>query len=57
MRKAAKDKGQEILEGRVQEGWERLCGFLGKEVPTEDGKVMEFPREDDWAKFGWKKTA
>lgn len=61
---AAKKLGREALVYEVKEGWGPLCGFLGKQLPTEEGvdeegKVKEraFPRSDDWATFGWKKTA
>ncbi|KAL8961902.1 MAG: hypothetical protein Q9183_005238 [Haloplaca sp. 2 TL-2023] len=37
---------ERLLEYQVQEGWEPLCGFLGKEVPEE-----EFPRVNDSAFF------
>jgi hypothetical protein len=62
--KAAKELGREVLVYEVKEGWGPLCGFLGKQVPNEESvdeerKVKEraFPRSDDWATFGWKKTA
>ncbi|KAJ7200834.1 P-loop containing nucleoside triphosphate hydrolase protein [Mycena pura] len=35
-----------LLEYRVGEGWERLCGFLGKPVPVE-----AFPRVNDTQAF------
>jgi hypothetical protein len=35
-----------LLEFQVQEGWEPLCAFLGKEIP-----VIPFPRADDWADY------
>ncbi|KAF7324075.1 hypothetical protein MKEN_00629900 [Mycena kentingensis (nom. inval.)] len=35
-----------LLEYRVGEGWERLCAFLGKEVPEK-----EFPRLNDTKAF------
>ena len=31
-----------ILEFKVQDGWEPLCKFLGKEIPEED-----FPHSND----------
>ncbi|KAF7317764.1 hypothetical protein MKEN_00864200 [Mycena kentingensis (nom. inval.)] len=34
---------QRRLEYKVGEGWERLCTFLGKEVPQE-----EFPKSEAW---------
>ena len=37
---------ERLLEYQVQEGWEPLCRFLGKEVPKE-----EFPRVNDSAFF------
>ncbi|KKA24314.1 NAD dependent epimerase/dehydratase, partial [Rasamsonia emersonii CBS 393.64] len=45
VRAAAKAQGREVLEFRVQDGWEPLCQFLGKEVPDEP-----FPHvnEGDW---------
>lgn len=36
----------QFLEYQVQEGWEPLCAFLGKEVPE-----VTFPRADDWATY------
>lgn len=60
---AAKKMGREVLVYEVKEGWASLCKFLGKEIPyeesiDEEGKIKEkfFPRSDDWATFGWKKT-
>ncbi|KAG0646936.1 hypothetical protein D0Z07_6471 [Hyphodiscus hymeniophilus] len=35
-----------FLEYQVQEGWQPLCSFLNKEVPT-----VPFPRSDDWAEY------
>jgi hypothetical protein len=52
VRKLAKERGREVLEYEVKEGWRPLCAFLGKEVPAEG-----FPRKDDWAEQGWKKVA
>jgi len=52
VRKLAKERGREVLEYQVKEGWGPLCKFLGKDVP--EGK--DFPRSDDWATFGWKKV-
>lgn len=37
-----------LLEYQVQQGWEPLCKFLGKEVPA-----CEFPRSNDRDSF-WK---
>jgi hypothetical protein len=37
---------ENLLEWRVQEGWEPLCKFLGKDVPSEP-----FPRINDGAEF------
>jgi hypothetical protein len=52
VKKWAKERGRELLVFEVKEGWEPLCRFLGKSVPEE-----AFPRSDDWAAKGWKKTA
>ncbi|KAL8714086.1 MAG: hypothetical protein Q9220_001814 [cf. Caloplaca sp. 1 TL-2023] len=38
---------ERLLEYRVQEGWEPLCAFLGKEVPVGE----EFPRVNDTENF------
>ncbi|PYH98980.1 NAD dependent epimerase/dehydratase [Aspergillus ellipticus CBS 707.79] len=35
VRAAAKERGREILEYRVQEGWQPLCQFLGKDMPDK----------------------
>ena len=51
VKKWAKERGRELLIFEVKEGWEPLCAFLGKSVPEE-----AFPRSDDWATQGWKKT-
>jgi hypothetical protein len=53
LRRLARERGREVLDYQVKEGWGPLCGFLGREVP--EGK--QFPRSDDWAEKGWKKTA
>ena len=37
---------EDLLIYNVQEGWEPLCRFLGKEVPLQG-----FPRNDDWAQY------
>jgi len=37
---------EKLLEYQVQQGWEPLCAFLGKEVPE-----VEFPRADDWKEY------
>lgn len=39
-------EGRPMLEWTVQDGWEPLCEFLGKEIPKE-----EFPRTNDAAGF------
>jgi Sulfotransferase domain len=42
----------EYLEFNVEDGWEPLCKFLGKEIPTDaDGKPKPFPKVNDRAKF------
>ncbi|PMD31541.1 hypothetical protein L207DRAFT_442099 [Hyaloscypha variabilis F] len=51
VKKWARERGRELLVFEVKEGWEPLCRFLGKSVPEEG-----FPRSDDWATKGWKKT-
>jgi len=39
---------ERMLEFRVEEGWEPLCRFLGKEIP----EGVEFPNVDEeWAEF------
>lgn len=40
IRRLAREKGMEILEYRLGDGWEPLCGFLGVGVPVG----VEFPR-------------
>ena len=35
-----------LLEYEVQQGWEPLCAFLGKDIPQGP-----FPRADDWAEY------
>jgi len=51
--RVAKEKGREVLVYRVGDGWERLCGFLGKQAPLDgEGKEKGFPRSDDWRE--WK---
>jgi Sulfotransferase domain len=35
VRKATAARGTEVLEFQVQEGWEPLCKFLGKDIPKE----------------------
>lgn len=48
VRSMAKEKGMEVLELNVKEGWRPLCGFLGKPVPrTEGGEEEPFPRVND----------
>lgn len=37
-------QGREVLEYHPSDGWEPLCGFLGKSVP-----VVGFPRKDELA--------
>ncbi|KAI9858733.1 MAG: hypothetical protein M1830_006329 [Pleopsidium flavum] len=37
---------ERLLEYKLGEGWERLCAFLGEEVPT-----TEFPRINETAEF------
>lgn len=51
VKKWAKERGRELLIFEVKEGWEPLCKLLGKDVPDS-----EFPRSDDWATKGWKKS-
>jgi len=53
VRKVARERGREVLEYEVKQGWEPLCAFLGREVPVGE----QFPRKDDWAEHGWKKVA
>ena len=43
---------ERLLEYEVRQGWEPLCAFLGKDVPT--GK--EFPRVNDTQTFQQKST-
>ncbi len=43
----------EYLEFNVNDGWEPLCKFLGKEVPKDaEGKPRPFPQVNDQATFG-----
>lgn len=51
VKKWAKERGRQLLVLEVKKGWGPLCAFLQKEVPKE-----AFPRSDDWATQGWKKT-
>ncbi|KUJ19012.1 uncharacterized protein LY89DRAFT_510039 [Mollisia scopiformis] len=46
VRSAAKERGREVLEFEVKEGWKPLCSFLGPEE-----RNREFPRSDDWAAY------
>ena len=45
--------GRKVLEfvaGR--DGWSELCAFLGVDVPIDgEGKVVEYPRADDWVAY------
>ena len=43
VRGLAADRGIEILEYNVKQGWKPLCDFLGKPMPR-----VEFPFEDNW---------
>jgi len=36
----------DFLEYDAQQGWEPLCQFLEKRIPTQS-----FPRSDDWAQY------
>jgi len=52
VKKLAKEQGRPVLEYIPGDGWERICEFLGKVVPRDDeGKVLPFPRQDDWAEY------
>ena len=42
VKRVCKEKGREVLVYQVGEGWERLCAFLGKEVPER-----EYPHVND----------
>lgn len=46
VRQLMKSRPQDFLEIHVAEGWQPLCRFLEKEIPSEG-----FPRQDDWAKY------
>ncbi|KAJ5785266.1 uncharacterized protein N7503_010478 [Penicillium pulvis] len=46
VRKAAKERGREILEFKAEDGWKPLCEFLGKDVPAS-----EFPRVNEKKTF------
>lgn len=46
VRKLIAERPEDFLEYNVQQGWEPLCKFLGKEVPQ-----VEFPRKDSWTEF------
>ena len=50
VKKAAAERGRNVLVYEVKQGWEPLCAFLGKAVPEE----KEFPRSDDWASYKMK---
>ena len=45
-------QGRRFLEFEAASGWGPLCEFLGVPVPD-----VAFPRQDDWAKFKWKRPA
>jgi len=48
LRRLGKEMGESrFLEYSIGEGWERLCAFLGVEVPVG----VEYPRADDWASY------
>ena len=40
---------ERLLEFKIEEGWEPLCRFLGKDVPRDErtGEVLPFPRIND----------
>lgn len=40
-------KGRKFLEFGVGQGWEKLCEFLGVEVP----EGVKWPRSDDWVDY------
>ncbi|KAK4553059.1 hypothetical protein LTR86_009786 [Recurvomyces mirabilis] len=40
------EQGRDVLWFEVGEGWERLCEFLGVEVPE-----VPWPNADDWKKY------
>lgn len=46
VRQLMEDRPGDFLEYKVAEGWDRLCQFLGKDVPGQG-----FPRKDDWAEY------
>lgn len=46
VRQLMESRPGDFLEINVAEGWQPLCRFLEKEIPTEG-----FPRQDDWAKY------
>ncbi|KAJ5929839.1 P-loop containing nucleoside triphosphate hydrolase protein [Penicillium verhagenii] len=46
VRQLMKSRPGDFLELNIADGWESLCRFLGKEIPTEG-----FPRNDDWVKY------
>lgn len=52
VRSLAKEKGMQMLEFNVKEGWQPFCEFLGKAVPRDDGgEEMPFPRLNDAGNF------
>lgn len=60
VKRLASEMGREVLVWEVgkADGWEKICGFLGKEVPRNGtvgecngANIMEFPRKDDWAEY------
>ena len=38
---------REVLEYKVGEGWDKLCEFLGRDVPVG----VDFPRKDDFTEY------
>lgn len=46
VRKLMSERPDDFIEFDVREGWEPLCQFLGKQIPSQD-----FPRSDDWVQY------
>lgn len=46
VRQLMKSRPGDFLELNVVQGWQPLCRFLKKDIPSE-----KFPRKDDWAKY------
>ncbi|KAL1970514.1 hypothetical protein VTN77DRAFT_4158 [Rasamsonia byssochlamydoides] len=46
IRRAMSERKEDFLEYNIKDGWEPLCRFLGKEIPTQD-----IPHTDMWVAY------